>query len=152
MYDFILKNAYGGSRGIAGISVSVIAFLLYLSGFAKQDTMLQSILIFLAALVVLNPMYLYYRAIKQVKLNPSFKEPLNYSVDEMGITVGQGTETGTIPWEAVASVIETKKNVFIYLSKRNAYLFPKEQLKEQYNVFKQMIREHVDPIRCRKLK
>jgi len=143
MYDFLMENAYQGIKGIAGIIVSVGALILYLQGFGGDDTFTKVLLIVLAALMVVNPPYLYYKALKQVKLNKVFQEALNYTVDEEGIKVGQGTEEGTIPWDAVVYVTETRKSVLVYLSKRVAYIFPKAELNENYEPFKEMIKAKV---------
>ena len=152
MYDFIMKNAYMGFKGIVGIIISVGALILYLNGFGGNDSFMNAILLIIAALMVFNPLYLYYKALKQVKLNKTFQEPLNYTINDKGITVGQGSEEGTIPWDSVAYVIETRKSILVYLSKRIAYIFPKEELQEEYSSFKQMIREHVEPARLKKMK
>lgn len=152
MYDFLMKNAYQGMKGIVGVIISVGALILYLEGVGGNDSFMNTLLIIIAALMVVNPFYLYYKAIKQVKLNKSFQEPLNYIVNDEGIKVGQGTEEGTIPWDAVAYVVETRKSILVYLSKRIAYIFPEEELKEEYSSFKQMIREHVEPARLKKMK
>lgn len=147
MYDFLMKNAYQGLKGIVGVIISVGALVLYLKGFGGNDDFMNGLLLVIAALMVVNPFYLYYKAWKQVKLNKSFQEPLNYTVNDAGITVGQGEEEGTIPWNAVVMVTETRKSVLVYLSKRNAYIFPKEELKENYDEFKEMLKLHVDA-RC----
>ena len=152
MYDFIMKNAYMGLKGIVGFVISIGALVLYLKGFGGNDSFMNGILLVIAALMVFNPIYLYYKALKQVKLNKNFQEPLNYTVNNDGITVGQGEEEGTIPWDLVAYVVESRKSVFVYLSKRIAYIFPKEELHEQYNCFKQIIREHVEPTRLKRMK
>lgn len=152
MYDFLMKNAYMGLKGIVGVVISVGALILYLKGFGGNDNFMNALLLIIAALMVLNPFYLYYKALKQVKLNKSFQEPLNYTVNNDGITVGQGSEEGTIPWESVAYVLETRKSILVYLSKRIAYIFPKEELQAEYSSFKQMIKEHVEPARLKKMK
>lgn len=152
MYDFLMKNAYQGLKGIVGIIISVGALILYLKGFGGNDSFMNALLIIIAALMVVNPFYLYYKAFKQVKLNKSFQEPLNYKVNEEGITVGQGTEEATIPWDAVVTVTETGKSVLVYLSKKIAYIFPKNELKENYDPFKEMIREHVAADYLKKMK
>lgn len=151
MYDFLMKNAYQGLKGIVGIIISVGALVLYLKGFGGNDDFMNGLLIFIAALMVFNPFYLYYKAMKQVKLNKSFQEPLNYTVNEEGITVGQGTEEGTIPWDAITAVTETRKSVLVYLSKRVAYIFPKEELEDNYEIFKDILREKVEPSRRKKI-
>lgn len=147
MFDFLMKNAYQGIKGIAGIAVSVGAFILYLKGFGNGDALMNALLIVIAVLMVINPPYLYYKALKQVKLNKNFQKPLNYTVNDAGITVGQETEEGTIPWDAVVYVTETRKSVLIYFSKRIAYIFPKDELNENYDAFKEMVKAKV-PAQC----
>lgn len=143
MYEFLMKNAYQGIKGIAGILVSAGAFVLYLNGFGGNDSFMNTLLLIIAALMVFNPFYLYYKALKQVKLNQVFQEPLNYMVNDEGIAVGQGEENAMIPWDAVVRVTETRKSTLVYLSKQIAYIFPKDELSNNYEPFKEMIKEHV---------
>lgn len=147
MYDFLLRNAYEGFKGIVGIIISVGAFILYIKGYGGEDRFMNGLLLVIAALLVLNPFYLYYKALKQVKLNKCFQEPLNYTVNQEGITVGQGTEEGTIPWDAIATVKKTRKSILVYLSKRVAYIFPKDELKEEYDSFIEMLKVNL-PEHC----
>jgi len=152
MYNFLLCHAYAGYQGIVGILISVGAFALYLSGFGKGDSFATLLLILMSALfTIIQPLHLYYKAAKQVKLNPVFREPLNYKVNKEGITVGQGEEEGLMLWQDIVKVMETKRSVIIYLSRINAYIFPKRELGEQYETFKNFIKENLEE-KCRKLK
>lgn len=144
MYDFLLRHAYRGYRGMIGIIISIGALVLYLNGFGQGDRVQNVLLILMASLfTIINPIHLYYKAFKQVKLNETFRKPLNYKVSKDGITVGQGEEEGQMPWEEIMRVVETRKSMIIYISNVIAYIFPKECLGTEYEPFKKMIKDNI---------
>ena len=98
---------------------------------------------------VINPIYLLYKAAKQVKLTPMFLKPLNYVVNEQGILVSQETEKLLTEWEEVIKVTETKQAYYIYLSLTRSFLFPKEALGDQEQIFREILRKEVDSKKCR---
>ena len=150
MYDFLLHHAYRGMQGVIGIIVTAVGLALLCFGFGRGDTTATVLLTLMTCMFpVINPIYLYYKAFKQVKLNKIFQEPLHYIVNDEGITIQQGTEEAVIPWTEVGNVIETKTSVIIYLSRIIGYIFPKKCLGEDCEMFKELIKEHVEKANCK---
>lgn len=150
MYRFLMYHAYHGFGGIANIILSGGALILFLAGVGKGDTFARVMLILIALLfTVINPIFLLYKAAKQVKLTPMFSKPLDYLVNEQGIKVSQGEEELQTSWEEVTKVVETTKAFYIYLSLTRSYLFSKENLKGQEAEFKKLLMVHVEKRKCK---
>ena len=91
-----------------------------------------------------QPVSLYMKAAKQVKLNPTFQKPVTYIISETGITTMQGDKQAEIAWEDMLKVTETKLSLLAYTGKRYSFVLPKESMGEQYETAVKMIREHMD--------
>ncbi|MDF2589887.1 MAG: hypothetical protein K0S41_3728 [Anaerocolumna sp.] len=145
MYDFLLHHAYRGFSGMIGIFLSFGAIVLLITGYGGDSQMQKALLLVIALLfTVINPIQLYMKAAKQVKLTPGFKLPLDYKLNNSGIQVSQGGEAYEKPWEEVRKVIETGKSIIIYMSNVGAYLLPKSSLVDHYEEVKNLINLHVD--------
>lgn len=150
MYRFLMRHAYIGISGIINLVISGGAFVLFLLGVGNNSGVSNTVLLLIAALfTVINPLYLYYKAAKQVKLTPMFLKPLDYVVNESGIFVSQGEEKLTIEWEQIRKVIETKQDFYIYLSVTRAYILPKAQYESQVETVKALIKKHVEMKQCK---
>ncbi len=108
-----------------------------------------ALLLIAALFTVINPVYLYYKAAKQVKLTPMFANPLDYVIGEEGLTVSQGEEALTVEWKELRKVVETKKDFYVYLSLTRAYIFPKENLAGLEEAFRVAVKSHTKPEICK---
>lgn len=139
LYDFMLYHTYHGASGILG----TVAGALFLVAFSMNHSF-----IYLVAGVVLItyiPYSLNMRAKKQA-LNGEFsKKTFHYVLSEQGIRVTQGEEEAELNWDQVYKVVASNRNIFVYTSKVNAWIFPKEILGEQKSAFLQLLSEYVDP-------
>ena len=150
MYRFLMRHAYVGFSGVINLVISGGAFVLYLLGVGNNSRVSNTMLLLIAALfTIINPVYLYYKAAKQVKLTPMFLKPLDYIIKEDGIYVSQGDEKLTIEWEQVRKIIETKHDFYIYLSVTRAYILPKDQYTGQVQVVRNLIKAHVETKLCK---
>ena len=68
---------------------------------------------------VINPIMLLRRAQKQVKRNPGFSTPIEYTFTKKGFTMQQGEEKATAEWKDLWKVRDGKKYLYLY---RNLYL------------------------------
>ena len=149
MYRFQMYNGYSGISGIINLVISGGALILLLAGFGDTTTAKVMLGIIAALFTVINPIYLYYKAAKQVKLTPMFSKPLEYLMDEEGITVSQGEEFLPVAWKELRKVVETKMDFYVYLSLTRAYIFPKAALDGQEPEFRKIVTEHIDPKICK---
>ena len=142
MFDFLYWHSYHGFMGIVNYGFSLIALLALIFGFGKGNTVATVALIVLASLfTIINPILLYYKAVRQVRKNPMFQKPLEYTFDEKGFSVAQGTEKAFASWSEVLLIRETKKTIILYLGAANATVLPKKDCKEHLTTIKAFIKE-----------
>lgn len=148
MYYFMLRHTYTAFSGWFGIIISVAAFVLFLCGVGRGDKAASFALIFLSLLFTLiNPLILFTKSWKQVKLSPMFQKPVSYGFGDEGIEVRQEDERAVIFWDEVVQAVCKKNHIIIYMSKIRAFILPVKQLKEENAKITDLIREHVSVIR-----
>lgn len=150
MYRFLMHHGYAGISGIINIVISGGALILLLAGVGDSTASKVALGIVAALFTVINPLYLYYKAAKQVKLTPMFAQPLDYCINEEGLTVSQGEEELTVEWDELRKVVETGKDFYIYLSLTRAYIFPKEDLAGQEGALREAVETHTKPEVCKR--
>lgn len=152
MYRFLMHHAYVGVSGIINLLISAGALALLFAGAGGGQAFSNLMLILIASLfTIINPILLYYKAAKQVKLTPMFQKPIDYYINEEGILVSQGEEKLLINWTDIWKAVETKQAFYFYLSMRGAYILPKEAFMGQVDAVRKLVMEHATEAR-KKLK
>lgn len=151
MYNFMMYYAYHGVSGIFSIvAAAALLGLAVWSGISGgENTWLYAL--FGVLFLIYQPWTLFTHSAKQVTSNPVFKKPLEYELDENGITVRQDGTENEIPWDAVTRVCETSQSILVYTGKRNAFIWVKAQLGAQEKTVRKLLTERV-PEGKRKLK
>jgi len=141
MYDYMLYHTF---RSFSGIMGEVVGIMLIACFFAARKP-----LYLIAGIVVVLylPIALYINAKKQVTLNPVFKTPLHYTLDDEGITVTSGENSDSQKWSDMHKAVSSGKSIIIYTNKINACIFPKEDLGNKLADAIKMISTHMDPKR-----
>jgi hypothetical protein len=146
LYNFFMYHTYSRASGIfsAFFGLAMFGLLAYTYGDVTQS---QSFLYFLFGLffLVFNPMNFYARANKQIKTIPTFKEPINYTFNNAGISTIQDKEKATIKWNEVQKVVSTGRSLVIYVSKVRANILPKESIGDNYNALVVLIQKNLEP-------
>ena len=96
-------------------------------------------------LLLYLPWTLFIRSRQQALNNPAFKQTLHYILDENGLTVSQGEESGTVAWEDMVKAVSTSKSIILYTSKVNATIFPKKQMGDKKAAVIEVISTHMPP-------
>ncbi len=144
MYDFLLHYNYKGFAGMIGPAFSILALgALCISYSVLSKGQITLLMIASLLFTVINPLLIALKAAKQIKLNPTFRDPLFYTLDEEKITVSQNEESLPMPWKDVIEVMETRCNITVYLSKVRALVLPKEDIGTQLPEVKELIRRSV---------
>lgn len=138
MYDYMLYHTF---RSFSGIMGEVVGIMLIACFFVTYKP-----LYLIAGIVVVLylPVALYMNAKKQVTLNPVFKKPLHYTLDEEGITVASGDATDSQKWTDMHKAVSSSKSIIIYTNKINACIFPKSDLGEKLPDVIRIISTHMD--------
>lgn len=132
-YDFLMNHIYRSIRGWIGVIISIVAFVLLLTGDHNGD----DLKIFLLALIsllftVIQPIQLFTKSVKQVKLNPNASEPVYYTLTEEGIFLKQKKEEMSVDWNQIVKTMKTPRSFIVYTSPIHAFILPKNQIGEQY--------------------
>ena len=137
---------------ILGIVITVLSFTTY----GNIDVM-YTMLYFVCGLVFVfyTPLNLRNNARRAVNGNGPLSMAVAYRFDEEGIHVsyvdaqdqGNETESGSVTWEQVYKVVETKTAFYVYTSPRSASILPKEQLQEKEETLKTIFRKELEPFK-----
>ncbi len=100
-------------------------------------------------LLVYLPWTLFIRSRKQVLNNPGFQEPLQYTLNDQGLTVSQGEEEAVMAWEDMYKAVSTGRSIILYTSRVSATIFPKRQLGDQKAAVIEMISTHMPPAKVK---
>lgn len=139
LYDYNMHHTYTSSAGIVGTAFGAMLLIIYVSN-------MQPAFLFAGLVVILySPVALWINSKKQVKLNPMFRNPLHYVMDDEGVTVSQGDQEISVTWEQMFKAQSTNQSLLLYTGKNNAWVFPKKDLGEKrYDVI-EMISTHMPP-------
>lgn len=143
LYDYMLMHSYNSPAGLIG---SAFGALLIVFAFATQ----QWIFIVLGLVMLLYlPWTLFIKSRSQILSNPSFQEPLGYTLDEEGLTVSQGEVEEKMAWEDMHKAVSTGRSIIVYTSRVNATIFPKRQLGDKRTAVIEVISTHMPPAKVK---
>lgn len=144
MYRFLMRHEYGAFSGLLGLAVSILALISLLLGVGEGDRNTQILLLVVALLfTVVNPIRLFLRAQKQIVMNPTFHEPIEYTFGANGLHIAQGEVEMDVAWADMTKLVKGKKIMILYLSKMVGYIFPKSQCNGYYDAIGGMIQEQM---------
>ena len=141
MYDYMLYHTFRSFSGIMGEVVGIMLIACYFAA-GKPLYLIAGIIV-----VLYLPVALFMNAKKQVSLNPVFKIPLHYILDEEGITVTSGENSDSQKWSDMHKAVSSGKSIIIYTNRINACIFPKADLGDKLPDVIKMISTHMDPKR-----
>lgn len=149
IFKFSLIYTYFGTSGILAAFMIIIGALMcaraIVQGQGPTYIILGAAIVIL--FVVVNPVMLYMKAKKQVMMNPVYQQPSYYTMEEEGIFVEIGEETGTIEWERILKIRHTMGLYILYTGRQQAFVFPEEAMGNQKEAISSYIEEHVEAAR-----
>lgn len=143
LYDYMLRHSYNSPAGILG---SAFGAVLIIFALASQRWV---ILVLGAVMLLYLPWTLFLRSRKQILSNPSFQEPLQYTLDDEGLTISQGEEEAEMAWGDMYKAVSTGRSIILYTSRVNATIFPKRELGDQRAAVIEMISTHMPPAKVK---
>lgn len=143
LYDYMLRHTYNSASGILGSCFGAMLVVL------AVGTGQWLYLVFGLIMLLYLPWTLFIKSRKQVLMNPSFQEPLHYSLTEEGVTISQGEESMTYQWQEMHKAVSTGRSIILYTSPVNATIFPRKQLGENMMPVTEMICTHVAPAKVK---
>lgn len=143
LYDYMLRHAYNSPAGILG---SVFGAGLIIYALASERW---AFLALGAVMLLYLPWTLFLKSRKQILSNPGFQEPLQYTLDEEGLTISQGEEESGIVWGDMYKAVSTGRSIILYTSRVSATIFPKRDLGDQRAAVIEMISTHMPPAKVK---
>jgi hypothetical protein len=137
LYDYLLYQAFTSLAGWFTLALSVGMIVLYFTS--------GSLILLLVGLlgIVYTPIYLYGRAKLQMQINKSFKSALHYRVDQNGIEISQEGDAARVEWEQLYKAVATRRSIFVFTSRHNAWIFPYKDLGEKRGRVVELIKTHM---------
>ena len=146
LYRFNLHYAYTHSQGIISIILAALLFVVMLLKFDSFSVSWR-LAYFAMAVVILFyiPFNLRVRAKAQMQ-QEVFKHPVTYRFTDTGIVVSSPSseEPAELPWEYIYQISTWKNYLLIYSNRINAYIIPKEDIKDVYDPAIEYIKNHVE--------
>ncbi len=139
LYDYMLHHAYSGAGAILGTCFGILGVVAF------TQTRYPLYLVLGIMLIFYLPLTLAQRAVNQMANNPAFKEPLEYTLDQNGITVRQGSRSENIGWDKCTKATSTRQSIILYTGKNNASILPRKDLGEHTLGVLSVISKYVDP-------
>lgn len=143
IFKFTMYHSYHKLSGIIGVLLSLAAIVILLCSFGELNDRDRTVLIIVAIwFTILEPLTLLSRARGQVKRNKTYQQPLNYKLDDSGITVSQNDAQQTIGWDNLIKIVETKTQFLVYSSRVHAFVFPKKSIGTDLSVVKELLLDY----------
>lgn len=97
----------------------------------------------IALFTIVTPLTLYMKAKKQAAGNPMYQNETEYDLQEDGVHVTMGDQTGVIPWNQIVKIRHSRGMYILYTGKQSAFIYPDVALGEQKNEIMNYIYQHV---------
>ncbi len=143
LYDYMLMHSYNSPAGVLGSSFGAVLIIFAL---ATRQWMF---IVLGAVMLLYLPWTLFIKSRRQILSNPSFQEPLQYTLDEEGLTISQGEADEKMAWGNMHKAVSTGRSIILYTSRINATIFPKRQLGDQKTAVIEMISTHMPPAKVK---
>ncbi len=137
MYDYMMYHTLTGIQFWMAVAIGLMLGVMFAIN--------HNPLYLAAGIIVIGylPVERYIQAGKQVTLNPVFKEPLHYTLDEEKMSIDVLDEHMDAAWDTVTKVRSTRKSLILYTNNVSATIFPKESLGEDYDKVVSLIKNGV---------
>lgn len=150
IYEFSMHNSYCNISGFIGVMISLVSLVGAIFSIGRTSVV-NTVLLFIVAsmFTIIQPLMIKHKSNKQAKKNQSVGNYLEYTFDDDGFTISDGTNEDRVMWELILKMEDTKNLVLLYTTMMRAFVIPKESFKTQYNEFKNMVNEKAKNARGR---
>lgn len=154
MFDFNFYHTYHSKNGwfaiIFGVAAVVAAIVTY-GSVTRAYTTIYVLIGFM--MLIYEPYAIYANSKRQMKLSEVLQNTLHYAINSEGVMVTTdvevegGENSVLLPWKQVYKVVHTKKDLFIFSNRTNAYIIPNRYTDENWKVLEKIIVRNVDDFR-----
>ena len=142
LYAFTMRHTYFSIGGIFSLFISFGSLLMLAIRFSARSVGYRvSLLIIGLLLTVVQPLMLYGKCKKQIRMNENINAPLHYVLKEEGITVTQQDQEASVGWYDIRKTVQAKNGLYLYMSPVRAFIFPASQCNGQFDEIVRVVKE-----------
>lgn len=132
LYSYVINTNYRSMSGILGIILSAGSIVILVSTWGILSARQKAVFILIALMfTVFNPAALALKTYRQLKLSPSYKQPLDYTFSDDGIGVSQGEQHMDLEWKNIYRLLLTKQMLAVYTNRIHAFVIPLSELGDE---------------------
>ncbi|TCT13780.1 YcxB-like protein [Natranaerovirga pectinivora] len=143
MYHFLLHCEYKRVISVIYIFFSISCLILFPFSLTWGDTTFSIMLLVVGLFYTFfTPLSLRLKAKRQILLNPAYKKPFNYVINETGLNISQDHNEFNYSWMDFTKIEQTKNALLFFFSKKVAFILPmKDCEKEIHNILEVLNKE-----------
>ena len=140
MYNFLIYYTYTQAGAIIGAAFGGVSLGIGIYKWIQGEYSFGLIgFVFALIFLIMPPITLRGKAKKQVADSGLLNTMIDYEINEEGITTTQGDLESRLKWIELSKAVTTNNSIIIYITKIQAFIFPKKDLGKQYGAVINMI-------------
>ena len=151
LFRFNMMQAYRGMQGSLSIILPILIFAYAVTSYGSVS--IGSTLVYIGLgimFLVYVPVSLWLRVSKTVKdENNALSKSIHYEFEEESIRVSVGEESVEFKWENIFQMKTSGNLLLLYTNRINAYIFPLEQVGDQYEALSKLAHSKLEKYRIR---
>ena len=151
LFRFNMMQAYRGMQGFLSILLPILVFAYAVTSYGEVS--IGSTLVYVGMgilFLVYVPISLWLRVNKIVNdENNALSKNLHYEFEEEVIRVSVGEESVEFKWENIFQMKTCGDLLLVYTNRINAYIFPLEQIGNQYESLSKLAHSKLEKYRIR---
>ena len=151
LFKFNMMQAYRGMQGALSIILPILVFAYAVTSYGSVS--IGSTLVYIGLgimFLVYVPVSLWLRVKKTVKdENNALSKSIHYEFEEDSIRVSVGEESVEFKWENIFQMKTSGNLLLLYTNRINAYIFPLEQVGDQYEALSKLAHSKLEKYRIR---
>ncbi len=133
MGQFLLYHYYTSFSGFFSLLISVAAIVYCIVQWSILTSQGKVALILIGLMfTVAQPAMILLRGASQMK-SSDFEDSYAYIFNDAGINISQGEKSQQFTWESVEKIVCKKNAIYVYMSKVQAFVLPREQCEPDFD-------------------
>ncbi len=150
MYKFNMYHTYHSRHGIFSIIMAIFVFVVAGITWGNVEMTYSVIYLLLGVLfIVYYPLLLWTLTKTRMQKSEALRKTQHFIVDEQGVTMLQEDAQAGFEWKQVYKAVSTKSNLLLYTTRENAYILPRDQIKEHYEPICAIMRDKLEKYRLK---
>ena len=151
LFRFNIMQAYRGMQGALSIILPILVFAYAVTSYGTVSVGSTLVYIGLGIMfLVYVPVSLWLRVNKIVKdENNALSKSIHYEFEEETIHVSVGEESVEFKWENIFQMKTSGNLLLLYTNRINAYIFPLEQMGNQYEALSKLAHSKLEKYRIK---